>query len=282
MASLAIEPTLVTELPSDTAELELLPRQYKWEYLPRAGSDTLLVVFSPRPSFVLRSYDFGYARVDLVDLGSAYFTGQSGGACQRLAAFVRQHGFSRVLFLGSSKGAFGALLWAAHSGRFMKGVDVRCLAFSPQTQLYPFNERLYFPSYKRLMSKIDEPTTTARGLKTYGDVKDLIEKQRNVRFTIVYGETDPVDAPEAARVFGPHIRKYPVPVPFHGSVTAFTLDRGNPGKINALVRKLYSDAKTDADLASCLPESPRELARSFSGMHWVPSLQHIVAETMAS
>ena len=246
-----------------------LLENYKIELRPASG-DTLIVLMSPSPNFILGKYRFRHSVVCMADSRLTYYTHNAMRQCRHMINFAREGGFRTVLFLGSSKGGLGALLWASIAFRREKGIRIKCLSFSPQTQIYPMNEHMiHLPSYQRMISRLDTESLYAAGIRKYGNVAERVTASR-LAATVVYSSGNAMDAAEAFRLASaPNIFLYPVDLKFHGSMLAFTSKIGDEFRLRKLVNKLYANAKTDLDLARSLPESREELAdilRKVSGL----------------
>lgn len=259
-------------------ELAGLARRYKWQFRECPGSRDLCVIFSStakRHAFM--GQDWPTNVLFILDRDDAYFVIGAGRGADVVGAAINRLGFERVLFFGSSKGGFGAVLWATLCARRTPERLVRSLAFSPQTRLYPFNEELDFRSYKLLWRRAEADPRVMSALKLYGDLR-ICQREANTIVTLVYGERNLVDRREVGRLFAPQIRKYPVPLKFHGSVIPFTVRHLDPDSLSRWLRNLYTRAVEDPDLNGILPKDPDDLLQEFSAMRWVPSLQEFIRE----
>lgn len=255
-------------------------RRYKWEYRDQPGSDDLCIVFSPTARrFALMRQPWTTNVLFLVDRDDAYFVIGAGRSCDLLGAAIEAAGLDRVLMFGSSKAGFGAVLWTALCARRFPARTFRCVAFSPQTRLFPFNDELDFPSYRSLWRRAEADPRVMSALRAYGDLR-IAQTARNALITFVYGERNLVDRREAGRLFAPHFRKYPVPIRFHGSMIPFTVRHLDEEALAKWLRNLYGRADEDADLRGILPPDPDELIAEFKAMRWIPSLPQFVLECL--
>ena len=254
-----------------------LPAHYRALYQSYPGSKELVIVFSPTRNFVMVKTDWRRNVLFLADKRANYYAQYPGRAVSGLLRFLREQGIEKTLFFGTSKGGFGALLWTALCAQKAPTLMWRCVAFSPQTLLVPLNERLYFPSYKNMMLRAERDPVLMQNLTRYGDAK-VIEGLPNVFVTIVYSEKNRVDAEEASRLFGPNIRKLPLPFAFHGTLFPFVMDRSDPTALREFVTRIYKDIIVDPDLAATLPRNPDELASAILQTQWIPSLDTLLSE----
>ena len=257
-----------------------LARRYKWEYRDQPGSNDLCIVFSSTARrFALQGQRWPGNVLFLVDRDDAYFVIGAGRSADLLGAAIDEAGIDRVLMFGSSKAGFGAVLWTALCARRFPARTFRCVAFSPQTKLFPFNGELDFPSYRLLWRRAEADPRVMSALRAYGDLR-IAQTARNALITFVYGERNLVDRREAGRLFAPHFRKYPVPIRFHGSMIPFTVRHLDEEALAKWLRNLYSRADEDADLRGILPSDPDELIAEFKSMRWIPSLPQFVQECL--
>lgn len=262
-------------------EMAGIARRYVWHYRDQPGSNDLLVIFSStakRHAFMGQAWSCNVLFV--LDRDDAYFVIGAGRAADAIGAAIDRAGLDRVLFLGSSKGGFGAVLWSALCARRRPEKLFRALAFSPQTRLYPFNEELDFRSYKLLWRRAETDPRVMASLKAYGDLR-IAQKEANALVTFVYGERNQVDRREVGRLFAPQFRKYPVPLRFHGSVIPFTVRHMDEETLSKWLRNLYTRAEDEPDLSGILPTDPAELVAEFRTMRWIPSLPVFIEECLS-
>jgi len=280
---MSLPPSTTAQPSTATQEQGLvgMPAEYCWSYRPLAGARKLVISLSAHREFILEDEQFASSRIDIADRRNSYYTFRPGAACRRLLDLVDRRGYRQLMFVGPSKGGFGALLWAAKTAQFRPDLNVHCLAFSPQTRIFPTNDRLLFRSYQELLNRIQKDSVARRDAENWGDLKTLVERQRRLRCTIVYGEQNGVDVLEANRLMGPHIRKVPVPIWFHASMLAFSPARADPQRWARQLEKLYERAGTDDDLAAALPANPQDIVDHFKYMDWIPTIDRMIEESFA-
>ncbi len=249
--------------------------QYDLNYDQR-GSDILIVVFSPNPKATLRKYPFSHDCLYVADRRLQYYTRNPGRQTMVLHGFLHRCGYRKVAFIGSSKGGAGALLWSSLISRWERSFELFCLAFSPQTLLYPFNENLVsLPSYVNNMRSLEGEPVTRANFEAYGDIPKVLTA-RAVPTLVTYSERNKMDRVEAERLAGiERVQLNPINLAFHGSITPFVINLGNNQEVEKLALKLYADAEHDADLRAMLPVNKGDFATIFSGLN-CPSLSEMI------
>src|SRR5262245_7402468 len=110
-------------------------------------SDALIVSLSPFPGFLLSKRDLGHDTLSVFESANSYYTFSIDRLADDISTIAAILGKRRVLILGSSKSAYGALF----CGRsFVPKTDTdKCvsLVFSPVTRVYPLKKPLYFRTY---------------------------------------------------------------------------------------------------------------------------------------
>ncbi len=120
----------------------------------QAASETLLVVMSPYQGFMMTKRDFGVHTLYVHEATNSYYTFQTDLLSEDISDLASKLGVREVVFVGSSKAGYGALL----AGRLFKnqGASPRVVAFSPVTRVYPLDKQLpfkTFPAFLKLVEK---------------------------------------------------------------------------------------------------------------------------------
>lgn len=254
-----------------------LHKYYSVEF-EQCGSDTLVVIFSPGGRPALRQYPFRYDRLFVTDKKLFYYLHNPGRQTLLLQNFIEQAAYRTVVFVGLSKGGVGSLLWSSLIERRGAGFRTFCLAFSPQTLLYPFNENLAsLPSYISNMKITETNEHHLRNFERYGNLPVFL-KDALPQTMIVYPEKSAMDRVEAHRLAGErNVELKPVDIEFHGSITPFVIDRKSAESIKKLAEKLYADAEFDADLKSTLPRTKAQFRTQFNKkIRKYPSLNTLI------
>lgn len=256
-----------------------MPIQYDVSYSDR-GSDCLLVVLSPRSTVALQRYAFDQNSLHVADRRLAYYTRSPRKAVSAILKFALASKVRRLIFVGSSKGGAGALLWSAIANGRQTGLDIQCIAFSPQTLLYPDNPSLEaLPSYRKCLANAKRSDTDpgSRDFRKFGDIRQHIRGHAPLT-AVFYSSGYDMDTTEARRVANlPGLRLFPIDLPFHGSITPFIRARSE-ASFKSLADKLYKDAVQDRDLAASLPERPEELLQALRRLETQNLSQLIASE----
>lgn len=252
------------------------PKNYGLRFVKRAAGPTLVVALSPTSRFAMFREPIDDDTLFVTDGYDQYYSRFAGRLSIGIRSFAMKRKYERVILVGSSKAGFGALLIAALIElRLPKRFDVSAIAFSPQTQLYPYNYDLYFPSYKRMMANIETDDICRQCLEKYGDLRALIEKSA-LRCLVVYGERNAVDRGEAERLRGARrVEFLPLDTAVHGASMAFTVLHRDRADFAEQMQRVFEKARTDPDLMASLPRKPEELAKEFLSFN-VPTLNYLV------
>lgn len=245
--------------------------QYDLNYDQR-GSECLIVVFSPNPRATLRKYPFGHDCLYVADRRLQYYTRNPGRQTMVLHGFIERCGYKKVAFVGSSKGGAGALLWSSLISKWERSFELFCLAFSPQTLLFPFNENLVsLPSYVNNMRSLEGDPGAKANFEVYGDIPKVLSAH-SAPTLVTYSARNRMDRVEAERLSDvEHVQLNPIDIAFHGSITPFVINLGNNQEVEKLATKLYTDAEHDADLRAMLPPDRANFTTIFAGLN-CPSL----------
>lgn len=250
------------------------------EHLDKGG-DLLAIVFSPNSKFMLRKYDFASDVLYVADKKLHYYTHNPGRQCKILWSFIQQCGYKQVVFLGSSKGGTGALLWAALTSKLRPAVSkIFAIAFSPQVKLYPYNDNLTpLPSYVNNMKLVERNDTHRVNFQKYGDVTEAV-KGAPFHALVIYGGRSTMDANEACKLHTfPNVVLRPIDVSFHGSVIPFVTELTSHDRIVALAEKLTKDAYVDQDLSATITQAKDEFIGELERIR-CPSLNDLIDQTV--
>lgn len=252
-----------------------ISRNYDLAFEDR-GSKTLIVVFSAFAHPALRKHPFKYDSLHIADKKLFYYLHNPGKQTLIVQNFITQAGYERVIFLGSSKGGAGALLWSSLMYRRDVKFRIYCMAFSPQAKLYPFNENLAsLPTYMGNMKLMETSQAQRVNFETYGNVPEYVLGQTPPT-RVIYSSKCRMDVIEAQALSGNQaVELVPLNIAFHGSIAPFVTDLTDSKQIYRLATKLYADAEHDSDLRASLPERKEEFPAMFAGLR-CPSLNDYI------
>lgn len=236
---------------------------YALDYVDR-GSETVVIVFAHAPRPALRDYEFRYDCLYVTDRKLFYYLHNPGRQALLLQRFIDQAGYKTAIFIGLSKGGAGSLLWSSLIFRRDAQFRMFCLAFSPQTLLYPFNDNLAsLPSYVSNMRIAEGNHRHRKNFETYGNLPEFVEGLLPPTM-IVFSSKNSVDRVEAQRLAAESsVVLKPLEMEFHGSITPFVIDRRRSRSLKRLATKLYADAERDIDLKAMLPPTQKQFLSDF-------------------
>lgn len=238
------------------------------------SSENLVVTFTPTNGFFLYHNDLNAHKICISTTQPNYYIFNPGSACKKIANYIRGLGVKNILLIGSSKAGLASLLWGELISKSLpKEYNVFVLSFSPQTLLYPFNERLYFPSYSVLMNLINHNEGMKRCAENYGDINKILA-ETELKGMIIYPKLNPCDKAEAERVTAKNIKLIGLDYPLHGSFLPFMKQAKNPEKLQEMVKKIYTNAKNDEDITATIPESEEKLLELVSAIN-VPTIEEL-------
>lgn len=229
-----------------------LPPWINSELRVNEHSDEMIVVLSQKKSFAFYKTNFHASVLHLADQKDTYFTLGADEASTAIVAIAADLDVARVLFMGCSKGGFGALLMAALCSTKDKSRQYSSLCFGPQTRIYPENPRVRFPSYKKLLELALDDRDIAADLARYGDVTHV---PSTTRATIVFGDDNTNDRLEAESVSGESVSLVRLSLKTHSVVLPFLVDNTDRAAVTDIVDSLTQAASKQQDLQSSMRSS---------------------------
>ena len=164
------------------------------------NSKNLVITFTPTNGFFLYHNDLNAHKICISTRQPNYYIFNPGSMCKKLASYIKTLDVANIILIGSSKAGLASLLWGELISRNLsKKYNIFVLSFSPQTLLYPFNNRLYFPSYKILTNLINLNEGIRKCAENYGDINHVLSDSE-LKGMIIYPRLNPCDKAEAERV----------------------------------------------------------------------------------
>lgn len=255
-------------------ELELgQPPCYKFAYKEHY-SNNLIISFTPTKGYFLYHNDLDAHKICVASTHPNYYIFNPGNACKKIVDYIKDLNISNIILIGSSKAGLASLVWGGLIRKMLpKQYNIFALSFSPQTLLYPFNDRLYFPSYTILMNSIQNNVAMLKCAENYGDVNKVLADSE-LEGMIIYPKLNPCDQAEAERVAAKNIRLIGLDYPLHGSFLPFMSQAKNKEKLRSMVKKIYSNAKGEQDITATIPESEEKLFKIISSIE-VPTIEEL-------
>lgn len=236
------------------------------QFRKKEGSDELIVVFSPSKKMTFFRTDFPASVLFMADQLNTYYTHGAPRTATIIKRLAYRTGARRVLLIGPSKGGFASLMFAKLLSSMDDSREYCALAFSPQTQVYPQNPNIPFPTYVNLIKRAQSNASILQSLEAFGDATKL----GNVRAAIVYGAGNRDDSLEVQRVSGRRLTLIPLPLTGHSSSLPFLCDTTKEDEVVEVVRKLTAAAKDQEDLS--LRQRSEVMIQELMAIPRVPSL----------
>lgn len=195
------------------------------------GNQKLVVVVSPHSKFALKGYKFN-SSFDILYIGdntSSYYTYIYKDVVELISNIIEVKGYTELSLVGASKGGTGALMFYQELSNILS-IPIRCLAFSPQVRLYPFNTNLVIPSYRRFLSICEINPIAEMFLAKAPKVENIIKRDID-NVTIVYGDGYEMDKREAELISDESgIQKQEIHYSGHATIIPFTIPYGRSFK----------------------------------------------------
>lgn len=135
-----------------SAQSYTIKQYFKDRFVQSAqNNDHLVIILSPDHNFAFRSYQFS-ASLDLLYIADetySWYCFLVNELSEFLIEKISRFGYKKVTLLGGSKAASGALILYQYLIKKLN-IPVNCIAFSPQIDLYPYNNNLIIPTYLTL------------------------------------------------------------------------------------------------------------------------------------
>lgn len=245
---------------------------YLWQYAEVEGSQDLVICLSPaeKPAHWLPNTRWNI--LYLSDPRIVFYTAK----LPRVAALILHHaerkGLKRILVTGGSKAGFGALAIAGALARAAPEREIICVAFCPQSHVYPHNDRIaHMGGYRLLRDAAAKDARIAEDVRRFGDVRE-VGLLPNCDVTLIYNELNSVDVAEAGEIKGDRVRHIRLPFAFHNVTVPFQF-KGMPEKrIARYVDMVYAQVERDVDLAAALPADRNDLIAAIRDIPWIPPI----------
>lgn len=199
------------------------------------GNKKLVVVVSPHSKFALKGYKFD-SSFDILYIGdntSSYYTYIYKDIVKLINNIIKDKVYTELSLVGASKGGTGALMFYQELSSILS-IPIKCLAFSPQVKLYPFNTNLVIPSYRRFLSICEINPIAEMFLVKAPKIENIIKRDIDT-VTIVYGDGYEMDKLEVELISNESgIHKKEIHYSGHATIIPFTIPYG----------RSYQDLKT--------------------------------------
>lgn len=265
--------------PTLEESLAQLPDHIGYDFRPNPESDELVITLSPSKTYLMSATEFNRNVLLLTDRRGSYYTLKAAHVAKALRGVAER--FKKIIFIGSSKGGYGAILLAGLCAQRDRKRPYYCMAFSPQTSLHPENKTLRdLPSYQGLLQRKATNAGLRICVEKFGDLT-FVQSLSNLYILLIYSEEHSQDVGEAARLCSPNIRKYPVPFSLHASILPFNLRSFARPDVQRRIQMLYRTKVSDPDLAATLPDEWEKVVDWIVLNRWVPPLLTLLEEMVA-
>ncbi|HDL3889504.1 TPA: hypothetical protein PW561_002165, partial [Mannheimia haemolytica] len=211
---------------------------YKYE---NNKSSTLLVTLSATNNFALQKYEYSSDKLFLTDNSHSYYMLSYNKIGKLIEKLCNDNNYRKICIVGLSKGGTGALYLFDYIQNHIPSVEIRCIAFSPQVNIYPFNRNLNIPSYRKLQEYIDCNTLIEHKVQNVKPIKNIILNSSQNKVFVFYGRNFTMDLIEAREL--KHFELVELPYSGHATVIPLTVPEGK-------TKEWLSNLTVDPDLAA--------------------------------
>ena len=172
---------------------------YNFDFVKK--NKILTIVFSSiENKFILRGYNFNTSVLFISEKLMTYYTYQYENLIEYLVDIINENHIHKINLVGSSKGSFAAINVAINLEKKLEKQNMRVVAFSPQSYIFPLNENIKgLPSYKNLLSLSKQYTLMRDDLSRFGNpIERMIDS--NIEIKIIYGGSHKRDEKEAKKL----------------------------------------------------------------------------------
>ncbi|HEV7436851.1 MAG TPA: hypothetical protein VGO22_18605 [Pseudorhizobium sp.] len=223
---------LKRKIMEDRRQIELLKtshQNYRVLFKNHPGrSHRLMVIFSEHRSFMMARHDFDAHVLHLHEQNSCYYTFEADLLLHDIVRLARSLGVREIVFVGSSKGGYGALLM----GRLFSERDMlaRTVAFSPVTRVYPLERPLPFVTYRMFISLVEQNSAVRVAAEQFGSLPPQPSSE-GYQERIIYGQGCDFDRDELLFLVNESTdpKKFlsiiPIPASTHNVITVIAADK---------------------------------------------------------
>lgn len=256
-----------------------LSSNYKMElrkYQTPILSNALIVSCSHKANYAFYKYPFDIDTLFISDLRSTYFTYLAGTLARKISDIVALQGYDRICFVGCSKGGYGSILLSSLVGEIASAIRCSFLSFAPQTRIFPQNNNLSFPSYRKLIELANRDRKIYDCLILYGDLsKYLAKKEAHGR--IIWSENNRKDNNEIQRILsyaGPGVIKMAMPFSFHATALPFYIDYSDESTLSRALEKLMPNQR-DEDVSENI-DNISKIKKEIESCKYLPTLKDLI------
>lgn len=239
-------------------------------------NEALIVSCSHKANFAFYKYPFDIDTLFISDQKSTYFTYLAGTLARQISEIAILEGYRKICFLGCSKGGYGSILLSSLVSEINKSIDCSFLSFAPQTRIFPRNNNLTFPSYRKLLELADRNKKIFDCLLLYGDLAKYLAR-RETRGRLIWSKENRKDNNEIERILpyvSARVSKMAMPFSFHASALPFYIDIFNENILDQALKKLMPN-KRDGDVSET-DENISKIKKEIEACKYLPRLKDLV------
>lgn len=219
-------------------------RLYRCKHI-KNNSKKLVIIVSPHYKYLLQSYKFDGSQ-DLLFIGdatSSYYTFTHKEIARLIENTVVKFKYEQTTLVGASKGGTGCLLMYPHLSKILD-IPIKCIAFSPQISLYPFNKNLVIPSYRDFIKNC-EINPIVRSFAIEAPSIKNIRKRNADEIIVVYGKGYKMDVMETAPLLNnSSIKLVALDYSAHATIIPYSIP---VGKTYEELKSTYSNLRNSND-----------------------------------
>lgn len=256
-----------------------MPSNYNIElrkYQAPILNNALIVSCSHKKNYAFYKYPFDIDTLFISDSKDTYFTYLAGTLAKRIADIITLQNYDKVCFVGCSKGGYGSILLSSLVREVSSNIDCSFLSFAPQTQIFPPNNNLTFPSYRKLLERAKLDTKVYHCLTLYGDLSKHLAK-KDSRGRIIWSKNNKKDNNEIRRVLSytsAGVIKLAMPFSFHATALPFYVDIFDDSALSQALQKLLPN-KRDGDVSEN-QENILKIKKEIESCKYLPKLKDLI------
>lgn len=192
------------------------------------GGNHLVISVSYQENFILKSYKFN-KNMDVLYIGDAtnsYYAYYLKDVVDFILKHIKHKNYEKVSLVGASKGATACLMiYSLLSKRVLPFTKINVISFSPQINIYPFNENLSIPSYREFSKLFGIHSTVESIIKRLPKL-EMIDKKYGDKIFIIYGNKYRMDKIEAESLNNEDINLISLNFSGHSTIFPYTVPEG--------------------------------------------------------
>lgn len=212
-------------------------------HFEKENNKKLVITLATVDNYAFKSYHFRSDRLYIKDETDSYYIFSSESIVDYIVKVINENNYKDISIVGTSKAGTGALMIYDLLSKKIN-IKIRCVAFSPQVKLFPFNPNLVIPSYQRLSPVLEIHPIANYIINGLSQPSDIVVKKGD-EVTIIYGSNYLMDLNESKLIEqSSGIKK--IELSYSGHATSIPLTIPD-GKSKEELRVKYQKLKEAAD-----------------------------------